>query len=603
MVSRLLSTSGISSASLLLAQSLFTVVFMKRTGLSLGLYLLLGFGLSTSRVYGAEALPLSSPDDDSDTLSIPAAESGSLQAPSPISPPETTDDSKLLAPTSPPAATDRPNQPVPVMPSETPLQPLLDLDDTSDSPMDRVTSVAELADVNPNDWAYQALQSLIERYGVIAGYPDKTFRGDRPLTRSEFAAALRAAIPKVDLSSFATKKDLEDLQRLQAEFSKELEAVNDKVTRLERVLRPVSETTKLTGEVIFAPIFVSNSQKAGRNDATDNEVTMSSRVKLTFLTNLSGKNLLRTTLKANNIVGLQRATGTDMARLSFQGDNRNRFELDELSLRSRLSQRITLSAFAAGGSLNKFTEPLNPFLAGSSQGSISRFGQRNPIYRQGGEVGLGFNVQLSKAVKLDIGYLADRVNDPDEGFQKGAYGAIAQLTFRLSKTAGIGLTYVRSFNALDTNAGSSRADDPFNNRSNAITADSFGLETTVGINKNLALSGWVGFSRATAKDLPRNPSASIFNWAVTIAFPNLGQEGNLLGFMIGQPPKVIANDFQRRGESFRDRDTSWHLEAFYRIRVNKGVSITPGFVVILNPEHNQSNDPIFIGTLRTTFSF
>ena len=52
----------------------------------------------------------------------------------------------------------------------------------------QVTSVSQLSDVQPTDWAFQALQSLVERYGCIVGYPDKTFRGNRALTRYEFAA-------------------------------------------------------------------------------------------------------------------------------------------------------------------------------------------------------------------------------------------------------------------------------------------------------------------------------------------------------------------------------------------------------------------------------
>lgn len=40
----------------------------------------------------------------------------------------------------------------------------------------QVTSVSQLSDVQPTDWVFQALQSLVERYGCIAGYPDGTFR-------------------------------------------------------------------------------------------------------------------------------------------------------------------------------------------------------------------------------------------------------------------------------------------------------------------------------------------------------------------------------------------------------------------------------------------
>ncbi|WP_445244731.1 S-layer homology domain-containing protein, partial [Microcoleus sp. OTE_8_concoct_300] len=47
----------------------------------------------------------------------------------------------------------------------------------------QVTSVSQLSDVRPTDWAFGALQSLVERYGCIAGYPDGTFRGNRAMTR------------------------------------------------------------------------------------------------------------------------------------------------------------------------------------------------------------------------------------------------------------------------------------------------------------------------------------------------------------------------------------------------------------------------------------
>ncbi len=60
--------------------------------------------------------------------------------------------------------------------------------------MSQVTSVSQLSDVQPTDWAFQALQSLVERYGCIAGYPDGTFRGNRALTRYEFAAGLNACL-------------------------------------------------------------------------------------------------------------------------------------------------------------------------------------------------------------------------------------------------------------------------------------------------------------------------------------------------------------------------------------------------------------------------
>ncbi len=64
--------------------------------------------------------------------------------------------------------------------------------------MEQVTSVSQSSNVQPTDWAFQALQSLVERYGCIAGYPDGTYRGNRALTRYEFAAGLNACLDKVN---------------------------------------------------------------------------------------------------------------------------------------------------------------------------------------------------------------------------------------------------------------------------------------------------------------------------------------------------------------------------------------------------------------------
>jgi hypothetical protein len=84
----------------------------------------------------------------------------------------------------------------------------------SDQSMTQVTSVSQLSDVRPTDWAFQALQSLVERYGCIAGYPDRTYRGNRAITRYEFAAGLNACMDRVNeliaaaTADMASKEDL-----------------------------------------------------------------------------------------------------------------------------------------------------------------------------------------------------------------------------------------------------------------------------------------------------------------------------------------------------------------------------------------------------------
>ncbi len=77
----------------------------------------------------------------------------------------------------------------------------------------------------------------------------------------------------------------------------------------------------------------------------------------------------------------------------------------------------------------------------------------------------------------------------------------------------------------------------------------------------------------------------------------MGREGNLAAVTFGQPPKVIDGDIAE------DPDTSYVLEGLYRFQVTDNIAITPGAYVIFNPEHNEANGNIYVGTIRTTFSF
>ena len=81
-----------------------------------------------------------------------------------------------------------------------------------------VTSVSQLSDVKPTDWAFTSLQSLVERYGCIAGYPDRTFRGKQATSRYEFAAGLNACLDKINeiiSAGLADKVSKEDLATVQ----------------------------------------------------------------------------------------------------------------------------------------------------------------------------------------------------------------------------------------------------------------------------------------------------------------------------------------------------------------------------------------------------
>jgi len=127
----------------------------------------------------------------------------------------------------------------------------------------QVNSVSELSDVDPNSWAFQALKTVVERYGCLEGYPNKTYQGNKPLTRYEFAAGLNACLERVNelitanTANKATREDLATLQRLQDEFRTELAALRGRVDALEAKTRDIESklfntNAKLDGSVVMA---------------------------------------------------------------------------------------------------------------------------------------------------------------------------------------------------------------------------------------------------------------------------------------------------------------------------------------------------------------
>lgn len=72
--------------------------------------------------------------------------------------------------------------------------------------LDQVTSINQFRDVSPSEWSYEALKNLVENYGCIVGYPDRTYRGDRALTRNEFAAGLSACLTQLERRMMESKQ-------------------------------------------------------------------------------------------------------------------------------------------------------------------------------------------------------------------------------------------------------------------------------------------------------------------------------------------------------------------------------------------------------------
>jgi Carbohydrate-selective porin, OprB family/S-layer homology domain len=174
------------------------------------------------------------------------------------------------------------------------------------SNVSQVSSVSELADVDPNNWAFQSLKSLVERYGCIEGYPNKKYLGNRPLSRYEFAAGLNACSDKIGeqiaaaTEPLASKEDLDTLRRLQDDFSQfnfkeELGILRGKIDSLEATTQELeakqfSTTTKLDVDSVFAiaganagsPVAINNVAGGPTLAGNSQNVVFGGRVRLNF---------------------------------------------------------------------------------------------------------------------------------------------------------------------------------------------------------------------------------------------------------------------------------------------------------------------------------
>lgn len=377
------------------------------------------------------------------------------------------------------------------------LQPVaaIDVDDAAINGMDQVTSVSQLTDVKPTDWAFQALQSLVERYGCIVGYPDKTYRGNRALTRYEFAAGLNACLDRVNeligaaTSDLVKKEDLAALQKLQEEFATELAALRGRVDTLEARTATLekqqfSTTTKLSGLVWFnltgafaddnvvyeglnAPAdlrFAGARDAAGnplRQTTGDPEPTLGFLTWLTLNTSFTGKDSLVTQLTAGNSIspanqfasaGFFNAFGTPFTdQTAGTVNGRSDFVIHDLFYSFPLNDAIRVTVgprvnWYRHFDFNRFTF----FLTGASSFDSIGSTQTNAIDRGSGAV---VEWNISKQFRFAAAYLGENTeflpsqfgfntsSNPNFGLFGGTYTATAELTFSPSNNLNLRFMY------------------------------------------------------------------------------------------------------------------------------------------------------------------
>ncbi len=497
--------------------------------------------------------------------------------------------------------------------------------------LSQVTSVSQFSDVQPTDWAFQALQSLVERYGCIAGYPNSTYRGNRALTRYEFAAGLNACLDRVNeliakaTADLVSKQDLATLQRLQEEFSAELATLRGRVDSLEARTAELeanqfSTTTKLVGEAIFAVTDV-----FGGNTGDANNTVFQNRVRLDLQSSFTGRDVLHTRLAAGNATAftqvgndgfaIDTAEGTQTFQVGSTGNNS--VIIDWLAYYVPIGPAQAYFA-ATGGIHSDYAATNNPYFEDfdGGNGALSTFASENPIYRIGGGAGaaltlpFGSGGSIFRPSSLTVGYLASNANNPgvNQGLLNGNYAALGQLNFSVGDRLGIAATYVHGYHGagggslFDAGAGLGSINRVVGTgQANTLTAldgsssNSYGISAAFRPSDRLSISGFVSYHDVTGFGADDDYEA--WSYGVGVALPDFGKQGNVLGIFAGAEPY----SFNRPG--FVGNDVPYHIEGFYKYRVSDNISITPGVIWLTSPGQNSGNDDAIIGTLRTTFTF
>jgi Carbohydrate-selective porin, OprB family len=450
---------------------------------------------------------------------------------------------------------------------------------------------------------------------------------------SECLEAMEAKLANAPNS--VSQEDLAHLKFLALAFRSEAEKLGDRTTKVENQLaqKPqdsFSTTTKLTGEAIVAvsDVFGGSSTTGSTN------TILSNRVRLVFRTTFTGKDLLLTRLQARNSVSFNSAAGTNTVRLGFEGSEDNAEYLHLLQYQFPVGSNTKVIASAVGNEPDSYLRNFNTLLAPAGTGSISRFGRYNTIYRLAGEgAGVTVDHKFSPQLGVALGYGVPRVpgtttlesiaSNPSNpvgttggGLFNGANLVFSQVNYSPNQNLDLGLIYARTYHpsgqGISGNNGSANANNPF--RGAPTSAHHFSLLASTKLGSSTVLSGWAGLTDAN-RETAAGGNATIWNAAVTLAFNDVGGQGNTLGFVVGIPPTVSSNSVTGITANVPigitadptanriNRNVTYHLESFYKYKVSDNLSITPGAVLILNPEGNSASPALFLGTVRTTFVF
>ncbi|MEB3326537.1 MAG: iron uptake porin [Synechococcus sp.] len=457
---------------------------------------------------------------------------------------------------------------------------------------EQIISISQFSDLRARDWAYQALSNLVERYGCVAGYPNGTLGGGRSMTRFEAAALLNACLDRVS-------EVTDELKRLMAEFDKELAILKGRVDGLDAKAGELdasqfSTTTKLSGLATFVVGGVSNNPAGER-------VTFNYDLQLNLDTSFTGKDLLRTVLRAGNFDGTSNAFGGGLSTLeiAFQEEGGpDVLGIDKLYYQFPLGSSAIASQFTAtfGGRVGQEDMLALWPSAYPSDTILNVLTLNGAPLAYNKNLGAGFGLWwLDNGWSVSANYVAANGADSSQGlFTSSSAGtSTVQLGYGQEQW---GIAAIYSY--LDGGVGVPGA-TPF------ITTEieELGASTNAfGISGfwQPAESGWIpsisagyGLNRSSGTDLRTSQS-----WMVGLQWSNVLAEGNNFGMGVGQPAFATAT---RNGA---DTEAGvWAWEWWYQWQITDAISITPALLVLNNPGGNRGGGNQVGALVKTSFQF
>ncbi len=447
----------------------------------------------------------------------------------------------------------------------------------------QVTSVSALSDVQPGDWAFAALQRLVEAYGCLEGYPEQSFRGDRALTRYEFAAGLNACLDVVT-QLIGEPTQLDEIHRLQTEFATELATLQGRIAPLEADVasleaRQFSTTTKLRGQLdahFVVPFgeaddFDDDPSQQGdpqgvidENSASglgEADATFEYRLRLNLDTSFTGEDRLRIRLQASDDAGaLANSEGGLVNQSSRRNDLEDNVAISDIYYNFPLNSRISATVAANSVAVEDFvTSIIDPF-----DGNVGG-PEFYSLYDGGESLGIGANIAFSDNVVLDLGYSTDsgNINDDEGGLLVDSAGYVAQLNFLTDDILDAAIVYIGTHNQAPGDAKYTIA---------GLVNFDFG---------RFQIGGHYASSAV-------NEGGNLNSYGGSMVVSGLLGKANEFGLYAGISPAL-------------NRDPLL-LEAYYQITVNDVFTLTPS-VVYTDNDSGIGKETNMYGVLRATVTF